>query len=299
LNQKKAYIYAALTILFWSTVAAVFKTALISQSGFQILIVAVIVTLVILFGFLVAGKRLSEVFTYKPLEYLYSAILGFLNPFLYYLLLFAAYNKLPAQVAQPLNMVWPLLLVLISIPLLGQKISWKSFIALLISFSGVLLVSSQGGGADFKIEQVPYMLLALGSSVIWAFFWILNIRDKRDEIPKLFLNFGFALIYLLIAMPILGESFPTGRKEWALDIYIGFFEMGFAFICWFKALKYSETTDKVSNLIFIFPFFSLIFIHYIIGEKIYLSTILGLILVITGILFQKADEKRKARHEKL
>jgi drug/metabolite transporter (DMT)-like permease len=213
LNQKKAYIYAALTILFWSTVAAVFKTALLSQSGFQILIVAVIVTLVILFGFLVAGKRLSEVFTYKPLEYLYSAILGLLNPFLYYLLLFAAYNKLPAQVAQPLNMVWPLLLVLISIPLLGQKISWKSFIALLISFSGVLLVSSQGGGADFKIEQVPYMLLALGSSVIWAFFWILNIRDKRDEIPKLFLNFGFALIYLLIAMPFLGESFPTDRKE--------------------------------------------------------------------------------------
>ena len=298
-NQKKAYLFAGLTVLFWSTVATVFKKALIIQSSFQVLLVSAMVSFLILFLFLLAEKRIREIFSYRLSDYLFSALLGFLNPFLYYLILFKAYDNLPAQVAQPLNMVWPLLLVLISIPLLGQKISWKSLLALFISFSGVILVSSQGGGADFRKEQLPYMILALSSAVIWALFWILNVKDKRKEIPKLFLNFGFSVIYLLLSIPLFGESFPGSGRAWALDVYIGFFEMGFAFIFWLKALQFTETTDKISNLVFIFPFISLIFIHYFIGEKIYLSTVFGLILVITGIVVQKIDEKSRAAYERL
>ena len=91
-------------------------------------------------------------------EYLFSAALGFLNPFFYYLVLFKAYSLLPAQVAQPINMTWPILLTIISIPLLGQKITLKSIAALVISFSGVILISSQGGGQAFNRVQLPGIL---------------------------------------------------------------------------------------------------------------------------------------------
>ncbi len=296
-NQTKAYVYAGFTILFWSTVATAFKKALAFQSNFQVVFGAVLTSFILLLIFMIIRGNLKEIFSYEPRQYLFSAILGFLNPFAYYLILFKAYGNLPAQVAQPLNMIWPIILVLISVPILGQKLSWKSFLALTINFAGVVLVSSQGRGDGFRPEQIPYMLLALSSSVIWAFFWVLNMKDKRDEIPKLFLNFCFSLAYLFIFMPLFKESPPQTTEGWGYSIYIGIFEMGLTFVLWLKALQYSESTDRVSNLIFIIPFISLIFIHYILREKVYLSTIFGLILLVTGILIQKLDERNRPHSE--
>ncbi|MBE0655956.1 MAG: DMT family transporter [Bacteroidales bacterium] len=290
-NQSKAYLFAGLTILFWSTVATAFKLALKTQSGFQVLLISSLTSTIFLFIYLLLSGQLSGIMQSNARQLLYSAFLGFINPFLYYLILFRAYANLPAQVAQPLNMIWPIVLVLISIPILGQKITTKSIIALFISFAGIILVSSQGGGAEFHRAQVPYMLLAVSTSLIWSVFWILNMRDKRNESVKLFLNFFFASIYLLVFSGLTNQGFPAEWSDYLLDIYIGLFEMGLAFLFWLKALQFSETTDKISNLVFIFPFISLIFIHFILGEKIHFTTIYGLMLVVTGILLQRLKIK--------
>jgi drug/metabolite transporter (DMT)-like permease len=290
-NQQKAYLFAGLTILCWVTVPTAFKIALRYQDNFQLLLTAAFISTLIFGGVLIARGQWKTVFRLSAKEYLFSALLGFLNPFAYYLVLFKAYSILPGQVAQPLNMIWPIVLVLISIPLLKQKISIRSIFALLISFSGIFFISSQGGRGNFSVEQIPGVLLALGSSVIWAFFWILNVKDKRDEILKLFLNFFFGLIFLLASMPVFGKTFPSFPEAYLSGIYVGVFEMGIAFIFWMKALQLTESTDKISNLIYIDPFLSLFFIHYIAGEKIYFTTPIGLALVVTGIIVQKIKAK--------
>ena len=292
-NQKKAYFFAGLSILCWSTIASAFKIALKYQDNFQLLMGSAIFSFFILLMVVILQGKIKETLSFSAKDYLISAIMGFLNPFLYYIILFKAYSVLPAQVAQPLNMTWPVVLVLISIPILGQKIKFISILALFISFSGVLLISSQGANGNYQPEQLPGIIMATGSSIIWALFWILNVKDPRDEVIKLFLNFFFALIFLAISIPLLKTSLPSGKEAWLSSAYVGFFEMGFAFIFWLKALKYSETTDKVSNLIYISPFLSLIFIHYIVGEKIYITTIAGLILIVAGILLQNTGKKRK------
>lgn len=292
-NQTKAYIYAGLTILFWSTVATAFKIALSEQSIYQILTVASISSLFVLGISLFISGKYRLVFKSTKKEILYSAGMGFLNPTFYYLILFKAYDKLPAQVAQPLNLIWPIIIVLISIPLLKQKVETKSFIALFVSFLGIIVVSSQGGGRFFEMEQVPYMLLAISTSVIWSFYWIMNVRDKRDESVKLFLGFFFAVIFLLAGSLFVENPFPMGLKHWTVDIYIGFFEMGLAFLFWLKALQLTKSTDKISNLIFIFPFISLIFIHYFLGEIIHLTTLYGLLLVVAGIFLQKTNFRKQ------
>lgn len=292
-NQVKSYLFASLTILFWSTVATAFKIALAEQTVYQVLMVASLASFTILgISLLLNGKyRLIRKSGLK--EILFSAGMGLLNPFFYYLILFKAYGNLPAQVAQPLNLIWPIVIVLISIPLLKQRVSKKSFLALFISFSGIILVSSQGGGEFFNIQQLPYMLLALSTSIIWSFYWILNVKDKRDESVKLFLGFFFGCIFLLLGSIFIEHPFPVSLKHWSIDIYIGLFEMGLAFLFWLKALQFTSSTDKISNLIFIFPFISLIFIHYILGEEIHFTTLYGLILVVAGIFFQKTDFRKK------
>ena len=161
-NEPKAYIFAGLTILCWSTVATAFKFGLRYQGPFSLLAGAALVTFIILLITLLTQGKLPLLRQMNGAEIAYSAALGLLNPFFYYLVLFKAYNMLPAQVAQPINMIWPIVLTVISIPLLKQKISLKSILALFISFGGVILISSQGWGRDSAAPRYPAYFSAWG-----------------------------------------------------------------------------------------------------------------------------------------
>jgi len=225
--------------------------------------------------------------SYSRNDYLRSLLLGFLNPFLYYLILFKAYSLLPAQEAQPLNFVWPIMLVLLSIPLLGQKITVRKLTAICVSFVGVLVISTRGNILEFKVTSPLGVLLALGSSIIWSLFWIYNVRDERDECVKLFLNFISGFVFAAMALVLFSRLRIPAIAGLIGAVYVGLFEMGITFLIWLKALKLSETTAQVTNLIYLVPFFSLILINFAVGEKILLSTLIGLVLIISGIILQQ------------
>lgn len=239
------------------------------------------------------GKKIHLLKITSRKELLHSAVLGFINPFLYYLILLKAYQLLPAQVAQPLNMIWPIILVFLSVPLLGQKIEKKSYLALLVSFAGVYFISAQGRLFKPGHSDLTGVLLATGSSVFWAFYFILNVKDKRDESVKLLLNFIFGSIYLIVTMTITGRwQIETGLTGAAGSIYVGIFEMGITFFFWLKALQLSSNTAKVSNLVYLAPFLSLVFVHYFLSEPIYYTTPAGLLLIISGLLIQNLKSAR-------
>ncbi len=136
---RKAYIFAILAVLFWSTSPTAFKLGLKFQDTYQLLTGASLASLVVLGTILIIQGKMGQLRMLGPKDLGFSALMGLLNPVAYYLILFKAYTLLPAQVAQPLNMVWPLVLVLISIPLLKQRIGWKSIGAMGVSFTGCVI----------------------------------------------------------------------------------------------------------------------------------------------------------------
>ncbi len=286
-KQKQAYIYAIIAVLFWSTVASAFKVSLRYVDVFQLLFFSSLSSVIILFIILFIQNKLKLLRTYEAKDFLRSALLGFLNPFLYYIVLFNAYSLLRAQEALTLNYTWPIMLALLSIPILKQKIGFKSILAIFISFLGAFIIATKGNIISFKFTNILGVLLALGSTVIWSLFWIYNIKDKRDYVAKLFLNFVFGFIFILIATPLFSKiSIPDMRGLLGAG-YVGLFEMGITFIFWLKALQLSRTTAKVANLIYLSPFISLIIINRIVGENILVSTVIGLILIVTGIIVQQ------------
>jgi len=285
--SKKSYMYAGLSVLFWSTIPTAFKIGLGELNELSILTIATLTSTLVLFILILAEKKLSLLGKTTFRDLLASALLGLINPFIYYIILLRAYSLLPGQVAQPLNMIWPIILVFLSVPLLKQKIPAKSFLALFISFTGVYVVASQGHPAKPGSSNPEGVLLALGSSFFWALYFIFNVRDKRDEAVKLFTNFMFASVYLLITITITGKwNNEMNLKGAGSSIYIGIFEMGITFFFWLKALSLAETSDKVSNLVYIAPFLSMIFLHFIVKEPVYYTTPVGLLLIIAGILIQ-------------
>jgi drug/metabolite transporter (DMT)-like permease len=293
-KTKQSYFYAGLAILFWSTIPTAFKICLSKLSILLMLTLSSVTSTLVLFAILISEKKTGLLKANSSRELVNSALLGLINPFLYYLILLKAYQLLPAQVAQPLNMIWPIILVFLSVPVLKQKIKGRSFIALFISFIGVYIISSQGNLFKPGHADIKGVLLATGSSVFWAFYFILNVKDKRDEAVKLFLNFLFGSVYLIAAMIVSG-NWPEniGIKGIASSVYIGLFEMGITFFFWLKALKMSETTDKVSNLVYLAPFLSLVFVHFILHEPVFYTTPAGLLLIISGILIQNRKIKEQ------
>lgn len=286
-KQKRAYLYASAAVLFWSTIASAFKISFRYIDILPLLFYASIVSSVFLFLYLLFLKKLKLLKELSKKDYLHSAMLGFLNPFLYYVILLNAYSILKAQEAVTLNFIWPIMLVLLSIPLLHQRIKLRSILAIIISFIGVFIIATKGDILGFRFTSTVGVLLAVSSAVIWALFWIYNVKDKRDEAVGLFLNFTFGSVYIFLSMLLFAKVEIPNLKGILGAAYIGLCEMGITFLIWLKALKLSGTTANVASLVYLAPFLSLVVISFAVGEKIFFSTIIGLIFIIGGIILQK------------
>ncbi len=295
-SQKQAIIFALISVLIWSTVASAFKLALRGMNPWQLIFIATLVSLFVYLLIILFTGKLRLLLSISKKDIARSSILGLLNPFGYYLVLFKAYELNPAQVTQTLNMIWPVSLALLSAPLLGQKISIKNIYAVLISFVGVAFVASQGSIEGFSKTNSLGAGLALSSSIIWAFYWIFSVKNNQDKLIMMFWNFMFGLVYLLLFGIIDFEQnidFQIDNSFWAA-IYVGIFELGLTYLVWMKALEKSENNAVTSNFIFLTPFISLIFIYFILNETIYGTTFVGLCLILIGIFVQQIRKKSDA-----
>ncbi len=291
-KSQQAYLYASLAVVLWGTIPTAFKIALSELNIVTMLGITTLISTAVLFAIMILTGKLRLLRQTTGRELLWSALLGLVNPVAYYLILLTAYSRLPGQVAQPINMIWPIILVFFSIPLLGQRIPARSFLALAISLAGVYIISSQGTPLSPGRSDTLGVILALISSVLWALYFVLNVRDRRDEAVKLFTGFLFGSAYMIILMASVGSfNQPLSFRGVAASVYCGFFEMGITFWLWLKALQLSETTDKVSNLVYFAPFISLILLHFIIDEPVYYTTPAGLLLIIGSVIFQNRTKK--------
>lgn len=285
--QSKAYTYALLTIIFWSTMSSAFKLTLRHISFEDLVFYAVwTAALVLVVVTILQGKHHQLLKQDKP-EIINSMLMGLVNPAAYYLVLFRAYELLPAQEAGVLNYSWPVVLVILSAIFLGQHISWLGFVSVLISFSGLLVISTKGRLLALDFSSPIGVALAIGSAFLWAAYWIMNLRDKRNAVVKLATNMLFVALYITAYMLITGKLRIIPAPGMIGAVYIGLFEMGITFVLWLLALENSSNTARVSNLIFLSPFIALFWIRLLVGEKILLSTVIGLLLIVAGIALQR------------
>ena len=292
-DQNKAYLYAVATVLLWSTVASAFKITLRYLDPLQLLLYASLASTSTLALIVIIQGKLRLALSYSKQQYLKSLLLGLLNPCLYYVILFKAYDLLPAQEAQPLNYTWAITLSLLSIPLLKQHIRLQEILAGFVCYAGVLVISTRGNVLDFRLSDPLGVTLALASTIVWALYWIYNTRDNRDAVVGLFLNFTFALPFMFVLCMVFSDLRISSLNGLIGAAYVGLVEMGIAFVFWLIALRLSETTARVANLIFISPFVSLVFIHFLVGEEILPSTPVGLVLIVVGLLIQRTGKRSK------
>ena len=285
--KNKSLIYALIAVLFWSTVATAFKLTLRGMTSSQLLFYSSFVSALVLYFIAIKESPVQLKRVFDKTELKRNIFLGLINPFIYYLILFKSYSLLPAQEAQPINLTWPIIFSVLSSIFLNQKISLRILFGMLISFLGVVVIAAHGDLLGFKFKNIIGVLLALLSSFVWAVFWIINLRDKRTESVKLFGSFSCGTIFTGIYI-LFFDSFDLFQIKYLFGaVYIGLFEMGITFFIWSKALALSEDKAKTSTIIYLFPVISMFLIVFVLGEKLLVSSIIGLVLIIGGILFQQ------------
>lgn len=277
--------------MFWSTIGTAMKLSLRYTDVMNLLFWAVL-TAVVLHGFTVWRRgMLSKVIPSSKKEWWFTVASGLLNPFLYYIVLLRAYDLLPAQEAGTLNYIWPVVMVLLSIPILGQRPGLNGIAGILTGFAGLIVISTHGDPLSMRFTNGYGVALAIGSAFIWAVYWLSGMKDKRDTEVKLFSGFVVALVLLIMVMISTGAFHRPTPEGLTGGIYLGIFEMGITFLLWMKALQTAPNTARVSNLVFLSPFISLVYIRIFVKEPILISTFVGLLLVVAGILIQQQKEK--------
>jgi drug/metabolite transporter (DMT)-like permease len=286
-DQRRATVLALVAVGLWSTVATAFKLSLRHLDPFQLVAWATLfATLVLLLG-VGRERRLNDLRLYFLRQPARFILLGLLNPFIYYLILFQAYDLLPAQQAQSINYTWAITLGLLSIVFLKKPYGIRDALGSLLGYAGVLVIATRGDLLSLDFDSPAGVALALLSTLVWATYWILNTRMEADPLPGLSLCFLCGLPFTLAACAAFSTLIPVDAAGLAGAAYVGLFEMGITYVVWLTALKTARNIASISNLIFLSPFLSLILIRLVLDETIVPATFAGLILILSGTLVQQ------------
>lgn len=286
-DDRRALVLGLLAVLLWSTAATAFKLALVELTVLQLLCVAIWVSALALLTSLAVQKRLPELFrALRDAPWVFGGM-ACLNPLLYYCILLAAYDRLPAQQAQTINYTWAIMLALLSVPVLGQRLAPRDWLAVALGYLGVVMIATQGNPLSLQFTSGTGVVLALTSTVVWALFWLLSARSDRDPAISLAAYFVCAAPLSLVLCLYWGGGLPPLGAGLLSAVYVGLFEMGFTWLLWSTALRAANNVSRVGNLIFLSPMLSLVFISLILGETIHPATLVGLAFIVPGIILQQ------------
>ncbi|MDE0193175.1 MAG: DMT family transporter [Gammaproteobacteria bacterium] len=281
-RERRALAYALASVALWSTVATGFKLGLRDLAAVQLLLLGCVIALVF---FAAARGFVSAELSLR--QHLAAGALGLVNPFAYYLILFEAYDRLPAQIAQPLNFTWAIALALLAMPLLRQRLSARGWIGVVVGYVGVVVILTKGEFDGLGHFDPLGVALALGSALIWAWYWIMTVRLGIHPVP-LMLN-GFAVATCLVTVVCWATvGLPALNLETlGYGAWVGLIETGVAFLLWQRAMALTKQSGKLGALIFLAPFLSLVLIAAVLGEAIHPSAVAGLALIAAGLVLSR------------
>lgn len=291
-NNKIALISAGIVLLLWSSVATAFKIALRYLEPFELLFLSTLTSFIALTLIMWFTGRFSKLRKAGKKNRQKLLLAGILNPVIYYLLLFKAYDMLPAQFAQAVNFTWPLVLAVFAMLLKHEKFHILRLLMLCLSFGGALVVVLGGNAIPGGIS-IAGVMIAFATTIFWVIYWLITKTVDEDPVISLWIPFTVGSVILSFAAIFFFRPESLSLSAWLSAGYVGLFEMSLTFLLWLNALRKTTSTALVSNFIYAVPFLSLIFIRFVLDESIRPTTLIGLFMIAGGIVGQLLVHKDK------
>lgn len=290
-NNKKAYILALIVAILWGSSAAISKLVIANLSFWNIQLYTLGFTSVFLFILILIQKKLYLLrFSFSDLFWMF--LIGLLGKYLYGNLFYIAVDRLPAQEAFIINYLWPMMVVISAVFILKEKLTVAKALSLFFSLLAVIIVATRGDLVSLKFGDSLGVICAMLGALAYGTYS--SLSKKRDYDPLIgnfmFTFWGFMLT--LVTLPFFDSIvLPNSSQFWGI-IWLGPI-LSLGAVLWLKALSIGETS-KVSNIIYFTPFFSLIYISILLGERITLPSIVGLVILVASNLFSLIGKSQKS-----
>lgn len=168
-------------------------------------------------------------------------LLGVGGLFGYHACYFIALRHAPVVEAGLINYLWPLLIVVFSALLPGERLKWQHVAGCVLALAGAVLVVTKGQGFSFDAAYLPGYTAALIAAVIWGVYSVLSRR--LPHVPSDTIT-GFCLVTAILAaavhFAIEPTVWPAGGWQWAAVVGLGLGPVGLAFYVWDVGVKHGD-----------------------------------------------------------
>ena len=287
--MRKEYICAIISVLLWSTTATVSKLLLGSLDSMQILLVSSLFSFIFLLIINCINGSIKEIKKYKPKDYLIIFALGVIGIFLYDLFFYLGINAMQASQAFIINYLWPIMTVLFACIILKEKFTIRKIIAIIISFIGVIIVSSNGNLLSIEKSSLMGTIYCLLAALLYGLFSALNKKQNYNKYTSMMLFYFNSTIISLIYVIATKRFFVPELSQTLGLLWIGIFTSAVAYTSWALALAKGDTA-RISNIAYLTPFISLVWTGIVLKEKISFYSVLGLVIIVLGIFIQMKNK---------
>jgi drug/metabolite transporter (DMT)-like permease len=164
-------------------------------------------------------------------------LVGVVGLFGYHALYFLALRFAPPAEAGLLNYLWPLLIVLFSSLLPGERLAPHHIIGVLLGLAGTVLLFA-GNTGTFTPGQLPGLIAAFVAAFVWASYSVMSRRLKAVPTDAVA---GFCLVTALLAALVHSAVettvWPETFLQWLAVIGLGVAPVGAAFYAWDIGMK--------------------------------------------------------------
>jgi drug/metabolite transporter (DMT)-like permease len=168
-------------------------------------------------------------------------LLGVGGLFGYHFAYFFALRSAPPVEAGLINYLWPLLIVVFSAFLPGERLKWQHILGCLLALAGAVLIVTKGRGLTLDAQYLPGYLAALCAALAWSSYSVLSRRFA--SVPSEAIT-GFCLATAILAAicHLLFEQtvWPTDLWQWSAVIALGLGPVGLAFYVWDIGVKQGD-----------------------------------------------------------
>lgn len=281
--MKREYLLAAYTIFCWGTLPAVTKLTLTSISNMQVLFISALIAsgCLYLYLFLCGKIKLFRSLTFSDLWQLIG--LGLLGNFLYSAFYYASLRLLPSADACIINYLWPIIATICAAVILHEKIKATEWMAILLSFIGVVIISSKGNG--MSMSNARGVLLCIAGALCYGVFNVLNKKKGLDQLLCTSVYFTVTATCSGLILFVTGDLAPMSGTTWVGMLWLGVFIDALAIFSWGTALQKSEV-GILSNFAYLTPVVAMIISYIMLREPIEFYAVLGMLFVLGGCFLQ-------------
>jgi drug/metabolite transporter (DMT)-like permease len=289
-RETSAYVAVLATITVWSTAAAAVKLLMSDLPSYLVMFYVALFAVAGNLALVVLTGRTQRFLSYGRDDLSVFALMGLLGSYGYCMLYYNALDIAPVVVVSLVQYLWPIMTVLWTAILLKERPGRRAVTGLAMSLAGVMVIATGGDLSALSLERFTGPLMAAAAAVCYGLFSAIGKRRDDDKVCAMAWSFIF---YLSFTVPTVLVLVPEGFLLPGSSTLLGLAWMGVAcyaigYSLWLYALSNGDTAS-MSNMTFLTPFLSLVWIRLLLNEPIPPSAVTGLIVIIAGILVTRSS----------